>query len=86
MKNTSYNITCVSGCGSAWLERRLREAEVASSNPATPMVKNAGSFGFIELSAFLHGRWEACALCSHRSAGGRPGQKGLQFAGIIECI
>lgn len=37
LKNTSYNITCVSGCGSAWLERRLREAEVASSNPATPM-------------------------------------------------
>ena len=25
------------GCGSAWLERRLREAEVASSNPATPI-------------------------------------------------
>jgi hypothetical protein len=27
----------VTGCGSAWLERRLREAEVASSNPATPI-------------------------------------------------
>ena len=32
-----YYLTCVSGCGSAWLERRLREAEVASSNPATPI-------------------------------------------------
>ena len=32
-----YNVNCASGCGSAWLERRLREAEVASSNPATPI-------------------------------------------------
>ena len=30
-------IVFVPGCGSAWLERRLREAEVASSNPATPI-------------------------------------------------
>ncbi len=30
-------IIFVTGCGSAWLERRLREAEVASSNPATPI-------------------------------------------------
>ena len=30
-------IVFVQGCGSAWLERRLREAEVASSNPATPI-------------------------------------------------
>ena len=30
-------IIFVPGCGSAWLERRLREAEVASSNPATPI-------------------------------------------------
>ena len=35
-----YYLTCVSGCGSAWLERRLREAEVASSNPATPIQKS----------------------------------------------
>ena len=34
---THYNTKCASGCGSAWLERRLREAEVASSNPATPI-------------------------------------------------
>ena len=33
-------IIFVPGCGSAWLERRLREAEVASSNPATPIVKS----------------------------------------------
>ena len=33
-------IIIVPGCGSAWLERRLREAEVASSNPATPIVKS----------------------------------------------
>ena len=44
-KFLGYNNICVaeirdnaaSGCGSAWLERRLREAEVASSNPATPI-------------------------------------------------
>ena len=34
---TRYNTVCVTGCGSAWLERRLREAEVAISNPATPI-------------------------------------------------
>ena len=40
-----YYLTCVSGCGSAWLERRLREAEVASSNPATPIhLKASKSF------------------------------------------
>ena len=40
-----YHLTCVSGCGSAWLERRLREAEVASSNPATPIhLKASKSF------------------------------------------
>ena len=40
-----YHLTCISGCGSAWLERRLREAEVASSNPATPIhLKASKSF------------------------------------------
>ena len=39
LKYTGYNLTCVSGCGSAWLERHLREVEVASSNPATPTSK-----------------------------------------------
>ena len=34
-----YNTKCVTGCGSAWLERHLREVEVASSNPATPTNK-----------------------------------------------
>ena len=29
----------VSGCGSVWLERCLREAEAASSNLVTPMKK-----------------------------------------------
>ena len=38
-------IVFVPGCGSAWLERRLREAEVASSNPATPIhLKASKSF------------------------------------------
>ena len=32
------------GCGSAWLERRLREAEVASSNPATPIHAKMARF------------------------------------------
>ena len=45
-----YYLTCVSGCGSAWLERRLREAEVASSNPATPILKSLIFRDFI----FLH--------------------------------
>ena len=29
----------LSGCGSAWLERHLREVEVASSNLVTPITK-----------------------------------------------
>ena len=29
------------GCGSVWLERRLREAEVASSNLVTPIFYKA---------------------------------------------
>ena len=37
-------INFVPGCGSAWLERRLREAEVASSNPATPIMKKVLDF------------------------------------------
>ena len=43
-------IIFVPGCGSAWLERRLREAEVASSNPATPILKSLIFRDFI----FLH--------------------------------
>ena len=34
-----YNIVCVAGCGSVWLERRLREAEAAGSNPVTPIYR-----------------------------------------------
>ena len=34
-------IVFVPGCGSAWLERRLREAEVASSNLVTPIFYKA---------------------------------------------
>ena len=49
LKHTGYNLTCVSGCGSAWLERHLREVEVASSNPATP-TKNIRSFSLTETS------------------------------------
>ena len=48
-----YHLTCVSGCGSAWLERRLREAEVASSNPATPMNENAENPVNMRVSAFF---------------------------------
>lgn len=50
---TRYNAKCVSGCGSAWLERRLREAEVASSNPATPMRKRCRGLDSTGLPAFL---------------------------------
>ena len=34
-----YNKFCSTGCGLVWLERRLREAEVASSNLVTPIKK-----------------------------------------------
>ncbi len=37
LPNVYYNSICVTGCGLVWLERRLREAEVASSNLVTPM-------------------------------------------------
>ena len=50
-------ITIVStGCGSVWLERRLREAEAASSNLVTPIVRKRNQqsagffFGFIGIS------------------------------------
>ena len=50
---TRYNPYCASGCGSAWLERHLREVEVASSNPATPTNKNAENPVNIRVSAFF---------------------------------
>ena len=34
--NIEYPILRKSGCGSAWLERCVRDAEVAGSNPVTP--------------------------------------------------
>ncbi len=42
---TGYNTIRVTGCGSVWLERRLREAEVASSNLVTPIGKSTDSVG-----------------------------------------
>ena len=47
---TRYNNNRVTGCGSAWLERRLREAEVASSNPATPMHQRTPEPGYRHLA------------------------------------
>ncbi len=41
-----------SGCGSVWLERRLREAEAASSNLVTP-TKAIGQMRDIGSVAFL---------------------------------
>ena len=29
---------CMSGCGSVWLERSVRDAEAAGSNPAIPTI------------------------------------------------
>ena len=46
-----YNKFRVTGCGSAWLERRLREAEVASSNPATPIKSEPVHEGDVTPSA-----------------------------------
>ncbi len=37
--NSTFNMHYISGCGSVWLERRLREAEAASSNLVTPTKK-----------------------------------------------
>ncbi len=34
-----------SGCGSAWLERCVRDAEVAGSNPVTPTFLQIKPFG-----------------------------------------
>ena len=42
MRELLYNKIRVTGCGSVWLERRLREAEVASSNLVTPIEKYRG--------------------------------------------
>ena len=50
---TDYNTKCASGCGSAWLERRLREAEVASSNPATPIHAKMPNLCFYRDLAFF---------------------------------
>ena len=47
-------IIFVPGCGSAWLERRLREAEVASSNPATPIHCKVLDFQGLYFFAFLY--------------------------------
>ena len=41
MRELLYNKIRVTGCGSVWLERRLREAEVASSNLVTPIRKKS---------------------------------------------
>ena len=50
-------INFVPGCGSAWLERRLREAEVASSNPATPIMKKVLDFQGLYFFAFHVAFW-----------------------------
>ena len=39
LEKTRYNNIRVTGCGSVWLERRLREAEAASSNLVTPITE-----------------------------------------------
>ena len=46
----AIRITKVSGCGSVWLERYLREVEAASSNLVTPIKKESplGLSFFIE--------------------------------------
>ena len=62
-----YNVICVTGCGSAWLERRLREAEVASSNPATPTQKEVQKLGEAEsfglFFACIHFFTRTCITC-----------------------
>ena len=42
----------VSGCGSVWLERRVRDAEAASSNLVTPTYDEA--LGNIRFSRVFH--------------------------------
>ena len=42
----------ISGCGSVWLERRVRDAEAASSNLVTPTYDEA--LGNIRFSRVFH--------------------------------
>ena len=53
LEKTRYNNIRVTGCGSVWLERRLREAEAASSNLVTPIRKPICSILGYCISAFL---------------------------------
>lgn len=59
---TGYNTIRVTGCGSVWLERRLREAEAASSNLVTPIEKSTDFVGafFILRQTCLAGLGNGC--------------------------
>ena len=43
-----YYLTCVSGCGSAWLERLVWDQEVAGSNPVTPTLQLNNYAGVVQ--------------------------------------
>ena len=50
--NIEYPILRKSGCGSAWLERCVRDAEVAGSNPVTPTRNQISSSRLFVASCF----------------------------------
>ena len=58
----------VSGCSSAWLERSVRDAEVAGSNPVTPTEVLAAVFVIstvreTEQEIFQEVFWRRGSLC-----------------------
>ena len=78
-----YNTKCASGCGSAWLERRLREAEVASSNPATPIICKRQDLGVLAFSLYLNKKYDARRKRNHESAKAKHSSGALWGFGLI---
>ena len=56
------------GCGSTWLERRVRDAETGGSNPLTPTTWRADHLGVIAVLQTARGRFNSDALYHPRVA------------------
>jgi hypothetical protein len=57
-----------SGCGSTWLERRVRDAETGGSNPLTPTSRRAVHLGVKAVLQTARGRFNPDALYHPRVA------------------